>query len=152
MDSLRQRQRRHVDTGDRHDMNPHLMNIKNLQENMGTVTYRAKGLIEWRVALDAGGATLTVDFTGGCMSANGLVAGKYETSNRAIQAIIESSGYFRDGLIVRATPREEPAPCESAVTPAARAAWQNSVNNENDIKGDGTARGSFYGDDTAAIV
>lgn len=58
------------------------------------------GLMEWKIAIKCGNASLQVHFTGGNQTAYGVNPAKYTTENPAIQAIIENCGYFRQGRIV----------------------------------------------------
>lgn len=62
-------------------------------------TYAVRGLIEWQMALNAGGLTLKICFTGGRMGLNGVVPAKYTTESPAIQKMIEATEYFRQGRI-----------------------------------------------------
>ena len=62
-------------------------------------TYAARGLLEWQMALNAGGAILRICFSGGSMGANGLIPAKYTTDNIAIQKIIEDTPAFVHGKI-----------------------------------------------------
>ena len=59
-----------------------------------TKTYAARGLIEWRLALTVAGVIIYVDFTGGTMGSNGVLPGKYTTSDPLIQKLIEESEHF----------------------------------------------------------
>ena len=62
-------------------------------------TYASRGLLEWHVMLKADGVTLGIDFAGGTMGANGIIPGRYVTSNPAIQRLIEASPQYRCGRI-----------------------------------------------------
>lgn len=58
-------------------------------------TYAAKGLLEFKMALNIGGAVIRILFSGGYMGSNGVVSAKYTTDNPAIIRLIESSTQFR---------------------------------------------------------
>ncbi len=62
-------------------------------------TYGVRGLLEWKMTLRAGKARIRVAFTGGSMGGNGVIPAKYVTDSPAIQRLIESSGYFRSGMV-----------------------------------------------------
>ena len=64
-------------------------------------TYMVKGLLEWRHLLRCGGALIPVEFTGGMMSGNGMVPGRFTTDNPVIQKLIKESKEFKDNLIVK---------------------------------------------------
>lgn len=63
-------------------------------------TYGVPGLMEWQANIKCGGATLGIHFSGGNQTAYGVNPAKYTTEDPAIQAIIENSGYYREGRIV----------------------------------------------------
>ena len=62
-------------------------------------TYAARGLLEWQMALNVGGAILRICFSGGSMGSNGVLPAKYTTDNPAIQKVIEKSKHFISGKI-----------------------------------------------------
>lgn len=62
-------------------------------------TYAARGLLDWQMALNAGGAIIRIAFTGGSMGTNGVRAAKYTTDNPAIQKLIEQSEHYKKGRI-----------------------------------------------------
>lgn len=62
-------------------------------------TYAARGLLDWQLALNVGGAILRIVFSGGSMGSNGVLPAKYTTDNEAIQRIIEDTDHFRRGRI-----------------------------------------------------
>lgn len=62
-------------------------------------TYAARGLLDWQLALNIGGAILRLHFSDGAMGTNGVLPAKYTTDNRAIQHIIEKSDHFKSGQI-----------------------------------------------------
>lgn len=64
-----------------------------------TKTYAARGLLDFRMALNAGGAIIRIVFSGGMMGANGVVSAKYTTDNPAIQRLIEASPQFKSHRI-----------------------------------------------------
>lgn len=63
-------------------------------------TYAARGLLDWQMALNVGGAILRICFSGGTMGSNGVVPARYTTENEAIQRIIETTDYFKKGRII----------------------------------------------------
>lgn len=56
--------------------------------------------MEWQACIKCGGASVGIHFTGGSQTAYGVNPAKYTTEDPAIQAIIENSGYFKEGRIV----------------------------------------------------
>ncbi|MCH5237758.1 MAG: hypothetical protein J1E95_08170 [Muribaculaceae bacterium] len=64
-----------------------------------TKTYAVKGLIDWQMALNIGGATIKICFSGGRMGSNGVLPAKYTTDSPAIQDMIEKTDYFRQKRI-----------------------------------------------------
>lgn len=62
--------------------------------------YGVKGLMEWIAAIPCGKATVTVPFTGGSLSAYGIVPAQYTTENPMMQAVIEKSDYYKNGKII----------------------------------------------------
>lgn len=62
-------------------------------------TYAARGLLDWQMALNIGGAVLKIRFAGGAMGSNGVVPAKYSTDNEAIQKMIENTRHFKCGKI-----------------------------------------------------
>lgn len=62
-------------------------------------TYAARGLLDFQMALNVGGAIIRIIFSGGMMGSNGVVSAKYTTDNPALQAIIERSPQFTGGRI-----------------------------------------------------
>ena len=73
-------------------------------------TYIVRGLLEWKALLPAGGARIRVSFSGGKMGSSGLSPARFETSDPAMQHIIESSDSFRIGKIVLHKAEEIAAP------------------------------------------
>lgn len=69
-------------------------------------TYAARGLLDWQIALNAGGAIIRICFTGGSMGTNGVLPAKYVTDNPAVQHLIEKSDHFKRGRIILL--RQEP--------------------------------------------
>lgn len=63
-------------------------------------TYAARGLLDWQMALNVGGAIIRICFSGGSMGTNGVIPAKYTTDNPAIQRIIENSPQFLDQRII----------------------------------------------------
>ena len=63
------------------------------------ITYAAKGMIEWQMALDVKGAIVRICFTGGSMGTNGVIPAKYVTENEVMQRLIESTKEFKSGRI-----------------------------------------------------
>ena len=62
-------------------------------------TYGARGLLDWQMALNVGGAILKIYFSGGSMGSNGLIPAKYTTENDAIQRMIEETPEYKCGKI-----------------------------------------------------
>ena len=62
-------------------------------------TYAARGLLDFRMALNVGGAIVRIVFSGGMMGANGVVSAKYTTDNPAIKKLIEKSPQFTGGRV-----------------------------------------------------
>lgn len=62
-------------------------------------TYAARGLLDWQLALNVGGAIIRICFSGGSMGSNGVVPAKYVTENPAIQRIIEETDQYKSGRI-----------------------------------------------------
>ena len=63
-------------------------------------TYAVKGLIEWQMVLNVGGATMRLCFSGGRMGVNGVIPAKYTTDSPAIQKMIEDTDYFKQKRII----------------------------------------------------
>ena len=66
---------------------------------MAKKTYAARGLLDFRMAINVGGAVIHIIFSGGMMGANGVVPAKYTTDNTALQFLIERSPQFNLGKI-----------------------------------------------------
>ena len=64
-----------------------------------TKVYGVKGLMEWVATIQVGKATIRVPFSGGSMSAFGVIPATYKTSDVVMQHIIERSNYFASGKI-----------------------------------------------------
>ena len=62
-------------------------------------TYAARGLLDFQMAINVGGAILRILFSGGMMGANGVISAKYTTDNEALHQIIENSDQFKKGRI-----------------------------------------------------
>ena len=62
-------------------------------------TYAARGMLDWQMALNVGGALLRIRFSGGSMGSNGVIPAKYITDNEVIQHLIEESREFKSGRI-----------------------------------------------------
>lgn len=62
-------------------------------------TYAARGLLDFQMALNVGGAIVRLVFSGGMMGSTGVVSAKYITDNEALQKIIENSPQFKGGRI-----------------------------------------------------
>ena len=58
-------------------------------------TYAARGLLDFKMALNVGGAVIRICFSGGYMGSNGVVPAKYTTDNPAIIRMIEKSPQFK---------------------------------------------------------
>lgn len=63
-------------------------------------TYAARGMIDWQLALNVGGAVIRICFTDGSMGSNGVIPARYTTESPAIQRMIEDSQYYKDGRII----------------------------------------------------
>lgn len=57
-------------------------------------TYAARGLLDFKMALNVGGAVIRICFSGGYMGSNGVVPAQYSTDNPAIIHLIENSKQF----------------------------------------------------------
>ena len=66
---------------------------------MSRKIYATRGLIDFTMALNVGGAILRLCFSGGSMGSNGIISAKYTTDNKALQRMIEKSKQFDKGLI-----------------------------------------------------
>lgn len=62
-------------------------------------TYAVKGLIEWVMTLDVGGALIRIKFMGGSMGSNGVIPAKYTTDSPVIQRLIEESKEYKNKRI-----------------------------------------------------
>lgn len=62
-------------------------------------TYAARGLLDWQMALNIGGAIIRICFSGGSMGTNGVIPAKYTTENPAIQRFVEDTAYYKNGRI-----------------------------------------------------
>lgn len=62
-------------------------------------TYAARGLLDWQMAINVGGAIIRICFSGGSMGGNGVIPARYSTDNPALQAIIESTPQYKSGKI-----------------------------------------------------
>lgn len=56
--------------------------------------YGVYGLTEWQALIPAGQATVRINFSGGHMSAYGIVPATFATVDPAVQRLIEESGYY----------------------------------------------------------
>lgn len=73
-------------------------------------TYAARGLLDWQIALNVGGAIIRVCFSGGSMGSNGVIPAKYVTDSIVMQRVIEDSDYYKSGRIVLYHTEEIPTP------------------------------------------
>ena len=62
-------------------------------------TYAARGLLDFKMVLNVGGAMIRICFSGGYMGSNGVVAAKYTTDNPVIIHMIENSKQFAGNRI-----------------------------------------------------
>lgn len=62
-------------------------------------TYIAKGLLEYQMTINVGGAIIRICFSGGSMGSNGVISARYTTDNKAIQRLIEESRQYKDRII-----------------------------------------------------
>ena len=65
------------------------------------MVYIVRGLLDWKMTINTGGAILRFHFSGGTMGPNGVVPARYCTDNEALQKIIENSEPYRKGMIRR---------------------------------------------------
>ena len=79
-----------------------------------TKVYGVKGLMEWVATIPVGKATIRVPFSGGSMSAFGVIPATYKTSDLAMQHIIENSNYYTSGRITLVSMFETEAENEEA--------------------------------------
>ena len=73
---------------------------------MKEITFAARGLLDFKMALNVGGAVIRIVFSGGMMGSNGVVPAKYTTDNPAIQEMIRKSPQFEGGRVYGYTQRE----------------------------------------------
>lgn len=66
---------------------------------MKSKTYAVRGLLEWKMALNVGGAIIRICFSGGSMGPNGVIPAKYTTDNPVLQHMIEKSPHFENKRI-----------------------------------------------------
>ena len=66
---------------------------------MAKKVYAARGLLDFQVALNVGGAIVRLCFSGGTMGSNGVIPAKYVTDNPVIQRFIEDSTQFKNNRI-----------------------------------------------------
>ena len=62
-------------------------------------TYAARGLLDFKMALTAGGALIRICFSGGSMGTNGVISAKYTTDNPALIHLIEMSHQYKSNRI-----------------------------------------------------
>lgn len=67
-------------------------------------TYGVRGLLECHLSIPSGGAAVKIHFSGGSMGSNGILPARYTTANPAVQYLIENSGEYKSGMIVRLSP------------------------------------------------
>lgn len=79
------------------------MNMKD--RRIVETVYQAPGLLEWRMTLRAGKATMAVSFTEGHTGANGMTPARFVTTNPAISRMMERSPEFRSGRVVKVSER-----------------------------------------------
>lgn len=63
--------------------------------------YGVYGLMEFKAVIPAGKGTLNVSFTGGSVTAFGVVPATFSTSDPVVIHLLEKSEYFRNGKIKR---------------------------------------------------
>lgn len=61
--------------------------------------YEAPGMMEWHPVIAAGRSRVMVSFEGGHFSGRGQTPATYETSDPAVQILLESSDLFKSGRI-----------------------------------------------------
>ncbi|MDE6717464.1 MAG: hypothetical protein K2J70_04645 [Muribaculaceae bacterium] len=64
-------------------------------------TYGVRGMMEWVALIPSGRNIVRVRFTGGSLSGYGVVPACFTTDNPVVMRLIENSGYFRRGKIIR---------------------------------------------------
>lgn len=70
-------------------------------------TYEYKGLVECLIYINVGGALVPLHFKDGAITANGMITGKFTTSNRAIQEIIENCPIYGKDKKIYVVSKEE---------------------------------------------
>ena len=66
---------------------------------MARKTYEVKGMMEWHPVFTVGRTRIQVPFTGGHLGEGSVTAATFETSDSAVQTVIERSDAFRSGRI-----------------------------------------------------
>lgn len=66
------------------------------------IKYEVPGMKEWHPVLVAGKTRIRIPFTGGYLCSGGNTPACFETSNPALQRLIEDSAPFRSGKIRKA--------------------------------------------------
>lgn len=81
-------------------------------------TYGTKNYMEWQALISVGKAKVSVPFTGGMLTGNGVTPATYTTSNKVLQKVIENSAYYKSGKIylVRQIAEPESTPSPASVT------------------------------------
>lgn len=87
---------------------------------MVTKKYGINGYLEFSAEIKVGKATLSIPFTGGAMTLNGVYPATYTSTNEVEQAMIEHSPKFRSGQIFIIAKYGEPD-VKPETTPVAKA-------------------------------
>lgn len=66
---------------------------------MKSKKYEIRGMKECVVAIPAGRSRIQIAFTGGHLAAGGITPAAFETSDTAVQALIEKSPQFKQHII-----------------------------------------------------
>lgn len=71
-----------------------------MKETIVKKTYGVYGLMEWHVLIPAAGSKVRITFGGGQASGFGCAPATYDTADPGMQRLIESTRWFREGVIV----------------------------------------------------
>ncbi len=66
---------------------------------MARKTYEVKGMMEWHPVFTVGRTRIQIPFTGGHLGEGSVTAATFETTDPAVQTVIERSEAFRSGRI-----------------------------------------------------
>lgn len=65
------------------------------------ITYGVRDLLEWQMEIPVGARKLTLNFTGGMMTAYSATPASFTTDDPVLQRLIEGTAWFRKGRIFR---------------------------------------------------